>query len=122
IAAILPVSGRLRRLRGINNSLIIDDTYNSSPEAVKACLRMLASMEAPQRIAILGNMNELGAISPAAHKEIGELCDPDVLNLVITIGPDANAHLAPAAEARGCTVKRFDSPYAAGEYVQSKVE
>ncbi len=122
LAAILPVSGRLRRLRGINNSTIIDDTYNSSPEAVKAGLRMLAAIDAPQRIAILGNMNELGTMSVAAHKEIGELCDPSVLQLVITIGPDANAHLAPAAQAKGCTVKTFDTPYDAGEYLQSKIE
>src|SRR5690606_9297871 len=87
LAAALPVSGRLRRLRGVNNSIIIDDTYNSSPDAVKAGLETLYSLEAPQRIAILGNMNELGEMSAAAHKEIGELCDPGKLALVVTIGP-----------------------------------
>lgn len=122
LGAITPVSGRLRRLRGINGSLIIDDTYNSSPEAVKAGLTMLYGLEAPQRIVLLGNMNELGQMSASAHKEIGELCDPAKLALVVTIGPDANAHLAPAAENKGCMVKRFDDPYAAGEYLQSKIE
>lgn len=122
LAAILPVSGRLRRLRGINNSTIIDDTYNASPEAVKAGLEALYKIEAPQRIAILGNMNELGAMSASAHKEIGELCDPSKLQLVITLGPDANTYTAPAAEAKGCTVKKFDTPYAVGEYLQSKIE
>ncbi len=118
-AVIRPVSGRLRRLRGINSSLIIDDTYNAIPEAVKAGLEMLYRLEAPQKIVILGNMNELGAMSAQAHKEIGELCDPAQLNLVITIGPDANAHLAPAASAKGCVVKSFNTPYEAGEYLQS---
>lgn len=122
LAAILPVSGRLRRLRGINNSIIIDDTYNSSPEAVKEGLTALYALEAPQRIAILGNMNELGAMSESAHREIGELCDPAKLQLVITIGPDANSYTAPAAEAKGCAVKKFDNPYDAGEYLQSKIE
>lgn len=122
IAMVRPVSGRLRRLKGINGSIIIDDTYNATPEAVKAGLETLYKLDAPQRIAILGNMNELGALSAAEHKAIGELCDPAKLNLVITIGPDANAHLAPAATAKGCTVKTFDSPYEAGEYVQGKVE
>lgn len=122
LGAITPVSGRLRRLRGINGSIIIDDTYNASPEAVKAGLRTLYKLEAPQKIAILGNMNELGVVSAGAHKEIGELCDPAQLALVVTIGPDANTHLAPAAGAKGCMVKKFDDPYAAGEYLQGKIE
>jgi len=122
IAAITPVSGRLRRLAGINGSLIIDDTYNAVPEAVKAGLKVLYELEAPQKIAILGNMNELGAMSAQAHKEIGELCDPAQLDLVVTIGPDANAHLAPAAASKGCAVKSFNTPYEAGEYLQSKIE
>ncbi|MEO8912043.1 MAG: Mur ligase family protein, partial [Candidatus Saccharimonas sp.] len=51
IANIHPVSGRLRRLRGINNSIIIDDSYNASPEAVKAALESLYDLVTPQRIA-----------------------------------------------------------------------
>lgn len=122
ITAIKPVSGRLRRLRGINRSLIIDDTYNAIPEAVKAGLKMLYTLKAPQKIVILGSMNQLGAMSAQAHKEIGELCDPTRLNLVITIGPDANEYIAPAASAKGCVVKSFNTPYEAGEYLQSKIE
>lgn len=122
IAAITPVSGRLRRLRGINNSLIIDDTYNALPDAVKAGLNVVYGLDAPQKIAILGNMNELGTISPQAHTDIGEYCDPAQLDLVVTIGPDANKYLAPAAIAKGCTVKNFDTPYEAGEYVKSRVK
>lgn len=122
IAAITPVSGRLRQLRGINNSLIIDDTYNAIPDAVKAGLEMLQGLEAPQKVAILGNMNQLGATSAQTHTEIGELCDSAGLDLVITIGPDANAYLAPAAASKGCAVKSFNTPYKAGEYLQSKIE
>lgn len=122
LATIQPVSGRLRRLRGLNNSTIIDDTYNASPDAVRAALKTLYELEAPQKIAILGNMNELGKLSADAHKLIGELCDPKQLAWVVTIGPDANAHLAPAAAARGCNVKEFGSPYQAGEFLQTKIE
>lgn len=122
IKAITPVSGRLRRLRGINGSMIIDDTYNASPEAVKFGLETLYKLDAPQKIAVLGNMNELGTMSAEAHKQIGELCDPAQLNLVVTIGPDANKYLAPAAKNKGCTVQSFDDPYSAGEYLQGKIE
>jgi UDP-N-acetylmuramoyl-tripeptide--D-alanyl-D-alanine ligase len=122
LATIAPVSGRLRQLSGINESLIIDDTYNALPDAVKAGLDVLYELKAPQKIAILGNMNELGSMSAKAHKDIGELCDPTQLNLVVTIGPDANAYLAPAATARGCDVKSFNTPYEAGKYLQSKIK
>lgn len=121
LATIRPVSGRLQQLRGINDSLIIDDTYNAIPDAVTAALKMFYELKAPQKIAILGNMNQLGAIAPGAHTEIGELCDPAQLDLVVTIGPDANAYLAQAAAAKGCVVQSFDTPYEAGAYLQSQV-
>ncbi|HSW78854.1 MAG TPA: cyanophycin synthetase, partial [Candidatus Babeliales bacterium] len=119
---IKPVIGRLNRLEGINNSTIIDDSYNSSPEAVKLALDMLYNLQASQKIAVLGNMNELGDYSEAAHKEIGELCDPKQLDLLITIGPDANKFLAKAAEAKGCKVERFDNPYKAGDFLKQLVK
>jgi UDP-N-acetylmuramoyl-tripeptide--D-alanyl-D-alanine ligase len=122
MAAITPVSGRLRRLRGMNGSLIIDDTYNALPDSVRAGLRVLYALKAPQKIAILGNMNELGAMSAQAHTEIGEFCDPAELDLVVTIGPDANEYLAPAAAAEGCEVQSFDTPYEAGEYLKSRIK
>lgn len=116
-----PVSGRMQLLQGIRGSSIIDDTYNASPEAAKAALQTLYRIDAPQKIALLGNMNELGAFSPDAHTDIGSFCDPDQLDVVITLGPDANEYLAAASETQGCTVKRFDNPYAAGEYLKEVI-
>ena len=122
LASIKPVAGRMQKLAGINGSTIIDDSYNASPAAVKLALDSLYKTDAPQKIAVLGNMNELGDYSEKAHREIGEYCDPKQLSLVITIGPDANNFLAAAAEAKGCQVKQFDSPYEAGEYIKSLVK
>ncbi|MBX4201655.1 UDP-N-acetylmuramoyl-tripeptide--D-alanyl-D-alanine ligase [Candidatus Saccharibacteria bacterium] len=114
ITNIKPVPGRMQKLGGINGSTIIDDTYNASPEATKLALDTLYKAEAPQKIAVLGNMNEMGEMSEAVHKEVGSYCDPKQLDLVITIGPDANLFLAPAASAKGCKVEMFNSPYNAG--------
>lgn len=122
IEAIKPVSGRMQRLRGVNGSTIIDDTYNASPVATKAALDTLYKLKAPQKIAIIGNMNELGSYSEAAHREIGEYCDPHQLDLVVTIGPDANRFLAPAAQANGCDVRSFDNPVEAGKYLQDVIQ
>lgn len=117
-----PVAGRMQKLAGINGSIIIDDTYNASPPAMKAALDTLYRLDAPQKIAVLGNMNELGNYSQAAHEEIGSYCDPKKLDLVITLGPDANKYLAPAAEAKGCKVQQFDDPYSVGEYLKSIIK
>lgn len=117
-----PVSGRMQRLAGINNSLIIDDTYNASPEAMKAALATLYRIDAPHKIAILGNMNELGKYSKEAHEEIGIYCEPNKLDLVVTIGPDANQYLASIAQNRGCKVITFDNPYKAGEYIKPLIQ
>lgn len=121
-ANVTPVSGRMQRLHGIHNSTIIDDTYNASPEAAKAALETLYRITAPQKIALLGNMNELGEYSAGAHAEIGEYCDPKQLAEVITLGPDANEYLAKAAEQKGCTVTRCQTPYQAGERLQQIIQ
>ncbi len=119
IADIEPVSGRMQPLRGIENSLIIDDTYNSSPLAVEAALRTLYEIQSPQRIAVLGSMNELGEFSRKSHEEVGALCDYEKLEWVVTIGIEAEKYLAPAAKAQGCQVRSFRSPYEAGGFVNS---
>lgn len=122
LAKIHPVSGRMQRLRGVNGSTIIDDTYNASPDATKAALDTLYRIKASYKIAVLGNMNELGAYSENAHTEIGEYCDPEKLDLLITIGPDANEFLAVAAETKGCKVQSFENPYVAGDYLKSVIK
>lgn len=122
IDAIRPVPGRMNMLRGINGIHILDDTYNSSPAAALAALQALYSLEAPQRIAIIGSMNELGATSADEHRNVGEKCDPSLLSWVITIGDDANNYLAPAAKHRGCQVKTFQSAIDAGAFARSVIE
>lgn len=116
------VSGRMQKLQGIKNVTIIDDSYNASPVAVKSALDMLYRIEAPQKIALLGSMNELGDFSKSAHTEIGQYCDPERLDIVITLGPDANEFTAPAAQKQGCNVASFTSPYDAGEFIKQQIK
>lgn len=119
LTVIRPFAGRMQLLDGIKNSILIDDTYNASPDSAIAALDVLQGGSAPQRIAILGSMNELGEYSKQAHKEVGAHCDPRKLDAVVTIGFDAERFLAPAAKARGCAVQSFSSPYEAGKYARS---
>ena len=119
---IKPPAGRMRILKGVNGSTIIDDSYNSSPAAAKLALDYLYKIGSSQKIAVLGNINEMGEYSQQAHEEVGQYCDPKKLSLVITIGPDAEKYLAPAAEAKGCKVQSFNNPYTAGEYLRPIVQ
>lgn len=120
--SITAVPGRMQLLRGIHGSLIIDDTYNASPLATTAALKTLYSLHHPQRIAILGSMNELGESSAVEHQRIGELCDPSLLEWVVTIGGEAQAYIAPAATAKGCRVRSFASAYDAGAFVRTVLQ
>lgn len=109
--------GRMNQLEGIKDSILIDDTYNSSPEAVRAALRYLNTCSGV-KVALLGNMNELGDSSAQAHTSIGKQCDPKVISLVVTLGVDANRYTAKAAKENGCEVIKTNSPYEAGEFIR----
>ena len=78
--------GRMRLLDGKNDTLIIDDTYNASPKAMSAAINTLQSAPAFRKIAVLGDMLELGMISQKAHEKVaGQLLKTDV-NIVFFIG------------------------------------
>lgn len=62
--------GRMNLIRGIKNSFIIDDTYNSSPVSSKAALDVLSEVEAGRKIAVLGDMLELGVDTESGHREV----------------------------------------------------
>ncbi len=117
---IRPVPGRMNPLIGIGGTTIIDDTYNSSPAAALAALQTLYSFsQASQRIAILGDMNELGASSQSEHEKLGAACSSSLLDWVVTVGPEAGKYIAPAAQYRGCQVKVCRDAIEAGRFVRS---
>ena len=118
LSKITPVAGRMQLLRGANESVIIDDSYNSSPLALKAAIETLQKVSAHKRFAIVGSMNEMGDYSKEAHATSALVCDPSKLEFIVTVGREANDYFAPAAKARGCQVKTFDSPYEAGGFIR----
>lgn len=77
-------AGRLRTIPGIKYSWILDDSYNASPQAMHAALDLLREFPAKRKIAVLGDMLELGEYTELAHRAVGEhLHGVDIL---ITVG------------------------------------
>ncbi|WP_110515607.1 alanine racemase [Herpetosiphon llansteffanensis] len=88
LANLTPAHGRFNPLAGRNGAIIIDDTFNAAPESVYAALQTLGSLPARRRIAILGDMAELGAASPHFHQQVGQTAAEHV-DLLITKGDQA---------------------------------
>ena len=81
-----PPPGRMRLIPGIRGSIILDDTYNSSPAAALSALDTLKEIKgAKKRIAVLGDMLELGRFSTEAHKQVGQHAQKCV-DMLVTVG------------------------------------
>ncbi len=122
IQKVEPQPGRMSKLKGVNWSTLIDDTYNASPDAVKAALDYIYSVDASQKLVLLGNMNELGEHSEIAHRDVGKYCNPKKLDAVFTLGAHSNKFLAAEAEKAGCKVIRCSSPNEAGEKIKEMLK
>lgn len=119
-------AGRMRVLSGINQSLIIDDTYNSSPEAAEESLRTLAEIPRDTYAAswaVLGDMRELGAESERAHRSIGARVAELGIDRLVTVGAEA-ALIAAAARQAGMPAERImacPEATAAADYLASEL-
>ena len=80
-----PAGSRMRVHRLSGDRRLLDDCYNANPQSMAASLRVLAS-SGGKRIAVLGDMKELGALTEAAHREMGGLCAALGVECVIAIG------------------------------------
>ncbi len=103
VASYVSTGSRMRRIRLDGGRLIIDDCYNANPQAMEAALSILADTACRRRVAVLGDMGELGPISRESHRAVGRRCAQLGLDAVIAIGPKS-ADLA--AEA-GSTARHF---------------
>jgi UDP-N-acetylmuramoyl-tripeptide--D-alanyl-D-alanine ligase len=81
----LPPKGRKRVLKGVKQSLVIDDTYNAAPLSMEEALAVLKSVPAKRKIAVLGDMLELGPRTLEAHESVGRMAR-DSADLLFTIG------------------------------------
>lgn len=93
----LPPLGRLNILEGIKDTIILDDSYNSSPTACQQALELLSTINVSGRkIACLSNMEELGEESSKVHRQIGRIIANLNIDVLFTVG-DKAAEIAEAA-------------------------
>jgi UDP-N-acetylmuramoyl-tripeptide--D-alanyl-D-alanine ligase len=113
--------GRMRILEGVSNSTIIDDTYNSSPIAVAEALNTLAELNTEgKKIAVLGDMRELGEFSEKEHEKAGRQSAKSA-EFLIFVGDNVLSFVKGALEAginRNC-IFTFASSAEAGEKLKA---
>jgi UDP-N-acetylmuramoyl-tripeptide--D-alanyl-D-alanine ligase len=104
LAGFRPVGGRLNLRPGRGGSLVIDDAYNASPGSMEASLQVLRSEPGRRRIAVLGDMLELGDEAAAAHRRVGTVA-AGCADLLVALGEQAGVLVA-AARAAGMALDR----------------
>jgi UDP-N-acetylmuramoyl-tripeptide--D-alanyl-D-alanine ligase len=123
LATYVPPPGRMHLLPGIKDTTIVDDTYNSSPAAATAALDALASLKKGRKIAVLGDMLELGRYSAIEHKKLGAYAAKNA-DIVLTVGLRARdiAEAALDAGMKEGNILQYDDARRAGEELQNMIK
>ena len=100
IPRLTPFSGRGGLIQLDHGLQLIDDSYNSNPKALEAALKGLASLPAERRVAVLGDMLELGPAEADFHRQAGRQVAANGWDLLLAVGPLAR-HIAEGAVAAG---------------------
>ncbi len=123
----VPMPGRLRLLPGIKGSLLIDDSYNAAPASVIAALDVLeefAPFEGARRIAVLGDMLELGSLTEDEHARVGRYAFEHKVDLLVVAGERA-LDIARGAREAGMAddqIQSFKNSEDAGRWLDPKIK
>ena len=79
-------SGMRQRVKTVGGITVIEDCYNASPDSLRAALSVLSELEAKRKIAVLGDMLELGDIAVNAHRSVGETAAQSKTDILLTYG------------------------------------
>lgn len=119
--------GRMNTLPGIKHTFLIDDTYNSSPEAALAAVDILGRVKAEDAVdkyAVLGDMLELGNYTEEGHRLVGAKVAASGIDYLIVVG-EKSRDTARSAAAGGLAedhIFHFDQTSAAGKFLQDRIK
>ena len=105
-ARLRPSSHRGEIVRLANGVTVIDDSYNANPTATRKALEVLVAGQASRRIAVLGEMLELGDQATPLHEEVGRAAAGCGVDVLLVIGGPSAAAMAAAAKAAGLSADR----------------
>jgi len=108
IRELKPFTNRGILLRLGHKILLIDDSYNSNPKALETALRNLSRLPAKRKVAVLGDMLELGEGSSSYHEDAGRQLVLTGWDLLVTVGP-LSLHIADGAKTSGMQPERIIS-------------
>ena len=119
VAELIPgkMRGQRTEVRGVK---VLNDSYNSNPEAARAMIDVLMEEPAQRRIAVLGEMLELGAWTDRLHRDLGQYAAERGVEVVVGVCGASRAAVAEASEA-GCEAFFFDDAESAGEFLRGFV-
>jgi UDP-N-acetylmuramyl pentapeptide synthase len=121
---VVPPPGRMRIIPGIKKTFIIDDSYNASPVAMQSALETLRDLGTyGRKIAVLGDMLELGKYSTDEHKKVGAFAGA-FCTILVTVGIRAR-YIAEGALNAGMSEKniyQFENSREAGKYLEKILE
>lgn len=117
-------AGRMNLLEGIKGSSLIDDTYNASPVSTVAALDVLKDLKASRKIAVLGDMLELGSQTENGHREVARKVFESKVDLFVAVGKrmeKAVEELVAMGFAKS-HIMHFNDPQTAAEKVAGLVQ
>jgi len=118
-----PLPGRMHLIKGIKNTLIIDDSYNAALLSVEAAIDSLKIFEGRRKITVLGDMLEIGEYAPEAHRRAGRKA-AEIADLIFAVGSRAK-FIVESATKSGFDEKKifqFDVSADAAKIVQEQIQ
>lgn len=113
--------GRSTLIQAINGAYIIDSSYNSSTAPAIDSLDMLDSLAKGRKLALLGDMRELGMEAAGEHQKVAHHA-ANICDQVILVGPLMKEYGLPIIEESGTPVKWFPSAQKAAEYLKNELK
>jgi len=115
-----PPPGRMVLIEGIRKTWIIDDTYNSAPDSVKVALGVMEKMVAQRKIAVLGDMLELGEEEEKSHREVGKILSQGNITFAVLVGKRMKLALKEMSQGPKKAF-HFSNPMDAGIFLQNQI-
>lgn len=117
---VLP-AGRSNLIAALNGAMILDSSYNASTQPMLDSLQLLSQLKVKRRLALLGDMRELGSVEQAEHEKVATTA-AKVLDEAVLVGPLMQKYVLPILTEKKVAVRWFANAYQAAEYLKTALK